>query len=891
MAINYTILNNSDLTQELVICDFSLEILNNPVDGTNRTQARLVFTPNSSESGNYTINITARDNESNWGFDLFNLTVKSNAYPKWNESLATNFSINEDGNLYLNLSENASDSDGDVLTFSYTLESGVNFTHFVSTFNSTTGEIDISPLDIDVGLHWVNITVSDGYLTNITQFNFTVNNIPDNLSFDDLTCDNATEFSNIIVNATEDNITKIYIWVQDEDLDIPSVQASNGFYQESLSIINTTVINSSNGQVINNLLNFTYDGAHPSDDTLLSYEASFTPDKSFVGQYNITFYYNDSSGYKGNHFFVLNINEINHNPVLSSVNNISSVVNTSVYSDFNASDTEDGNESQEVLVFNISFLRGDDFINGNESIFNTTSGILNMTFNDSLAGSYHLNLTVSDTDGLNDSGSFWIYIYDKPSFVYPLSGSVFNLTENQTSVLNFTVNHPVADNLTYEFWINSINCSYQNSSDCNYGSFVLRESLDSYGNNSNVGWSFTPNFTDESYGNLKNLTIKVYPNSSGLTTAQKENFSINRTFMLNITHTNYPVAFTRTIDNKGPVAYTTTIKMDLGDYFTDYDYFDSYYYLSSSEKDADAIINFSASGNATYIFNRIDDWNLTFSSSQADSGMFSVTVSSGSANVSSNDFFVEFSNPSAPPPVFYSSSSRVEVPALLKLILPGEVSLISNEEIAVPIYLRNDGGKILHDINLSGFVAKDSVLMKDFEVRFSDNIFSELEIGEQINTTMFVKTGLVEKGTYEITVNATVNSPKYNDWGKIYLKIRDISKIEERLLFAFDFILENPECAELTELIEEAKNFLREKSFDLALEKANNAVDACKKIIVSSGKSKFKGDSESKFYKYMFIVSASIISGGFLYYYYRKIRLKKGFINRKDLSKNKPDYD
>ena len=41
----------------------------------------------------------------------------------------------------------------------------------------------------------------------------------------------------------------------------------------------------------------------------------------------------------------------------------------------------------------------------------------------------------------------------------------------------------------------------------------------------------------------------------------------------------------------------------------------------------------------------------------------------------------------------------------------------------------------------------------------------------------------------------------------------------------------------------------------------------------------------------MFIVSASIISGGFLYYYYRKIRLKKGFINRKDLSKNKPDYD
>jgi len=440
-----------------------------------------------------------------------------------------------------------------------------------------------------------------------------------------------------------------------------------------------------------------------------------------------------------------------------------------------------------------------------------------------------------------------------------------------------------------------ISCSYENNSDCNYSSLILRENLSSYGNNSNFSWSFTPNFSDETYGNLKNLTVKVYASSTDLNSTYKSNFSINRSFKLNISHSNFPVSFTRTIDNKGPVAHTSDITISLSDYFTDYDYLDSYYYLDSTTKHSDATISFTGSSNSTSITSSInsqDDWEIIFSSDTASSSLWIINASSSSANISSNSFFVEFEEPTTVPEVIYSSTSRkVEVPVLLKLILPGEISLVNNDTVTVPIALLNDGKKILNGIDLSGYVTKDSVLNNDFNISFSNNYFSELKVGEQINLSMTVQTGFIEEGNYELIVNATVKNPKYTDWGKIYVKVEEISKIKERLLFASDFILENPQCAELTEIIDEAMKDIKERNFDLAIEKANEAVDACKQILVSSGKIKIDDDSVRRFYKNMFIFVLSIFASGILFYYYRKFKFKRGSIDRKDLSNKDYNYN
>jgi len=56
----------------------------------------------------------------------------------------------------------------------------------------------------------------------------------------------------------------------------------------------------------------------------------------------------------------------------------------------------------------------------------------------------------------------------------------------------------------YEFYIDSVD--YWNKTDYNYTNFTLIETNSSYGNLTNFSWSFTPNFTDETYGKLKNLT-------------------------------------------------------------------------------------------------------------------------------------------------------------------------------------------------------------------------------------------------------------------------------------------------------------------------------------------------------------------------------------------------
>src|SRR3989339_81844 len=365
---NFTvyIFNQSNLGQTLTINNFNVNILNMPVAGTNKTTARIVFTPNSSESGNYTINITVNDSENALVYNTFNMTILNNTAPNWTGLLQTTFVSNEGDSLNLNLSLNVTDLDGDVLTFSYT-----NDTAFPSfSLNSTTGILSFTSIDADVGQHIVSITISDGYLTSVQNFNFTIYNINDNPTASSFTSNTPdSTYNSTHVMTAEDNETIIYANIIDNDFRIPAGQKS--FYNESLTVT-TTILNSTGQQA--NLFNFTL--TIPPADNLLIYQASFTPNKTDIGNYQV---------------------------------------------EINITDLEDGNESTGNLTFIIEFLGGNNFINGNQTIFNTTSGQLNITFNDSQSGTYHLNVTVNDTSGRNSSQEFWIFVYGLPNVTFPIS--------------------------------------------------------------------------------------------------------------------------------------------------------------------------------------------------------------------------------------------------------------------------------------------------------------------------------------------------------------------------------------------------------------------------------------------------------------------------------------
>src|SRR3989339_315701 len=360
---NFTvyIFNQSNLGQTLTINNFNVNILNMPVAGTNKTTARIVFTPNSSESGNYTINITVNDSENALVYNTFNMTILNNTAPNWTGLLQTTFVSNEGDSLNLNLSLN---------------------------------------------------------ITDLSNSSTTLN-------------------------------------------------------------------------------------------------------------------------------FNLTITEIQHSPTLDSLTNQTLKVNSTLSYEINATDLEDGNESTGNLTFIIEFLGGNNFINGNQTIFNTTSGQLNITFNDSQSGTYHLNVTVNDTSGRNSSQEFWIFVYGLPNVTFPISTFNFTLQENVTSSLIFKVNHTLQDNLTCKFYLND----------------VLRYNTSCYGNNANFTWSFTPNFTDETNNEYQNLTlVAINPTFNELNFTQNWN--------VNITYTNSLLTFSASIGsfNGGSPQVIT-----LSDYFTDLD--------------------------------------------------------------------------------------------------------------------------------------------------------------------------------------------------------------------------------------------------------------------------------------------------------------------------------
>src|SRR3989339_730081 len=334
---NFTvyIFNQSNLGQTLTINNFNVNILNMPVAGTNKTTARIVFTPNSSESGNYTINITVNDSENALVYNTFNMTILNNTAPNWTGLLQTTFVSNEGDSLNLNLSLNVTDLDGDVLTFSYT-----NDTAFPSfSLNSTTGILSFTSIDADVGQHIVSITISDGYLTSVQNFNFTIYNINDNPTASSFTSNTPdSTYNSTHVMTAEDNETIIYANIIDNDFRIPAGQKS--FYNESLTVT-TTILNSTGQQA--NLFNFTL--TIPPADNLLIYQASFTPNKTDIGNYQVVMNITDLSNSSTTLNFNLTITEIQHSPTLDSLTNQTLKVNSTLSYEINATDLEDGNES------------------------------------------------------------------------------------------------------------------------------------------------------------------------------------------------------------------------------------------------------------------------------------------------------------------------------------------------------------------------------------------------------------------------------------------------------------------------------------------------------------------------------------------------------------------
>jgi hypothetical protein len=180
---------------------------------------------------------------------------------------------------------------------------------------------------------------------------------------------------------------------------------------------------------------------------------------------------------------------------------------------------------------------------------------------------------------------------------------------------------------------------------------------------------------------------------------------------------------------------------------------------------------------------------------------------------------------------------------------------------------------------------KNGTVLEDIKLSFSENYFSLLEVGQRKNLTLVAEINTSEVGLFEITINADVKNPKYNDWGKLYLTIKEGVDIQEKILFTEEFIVQNPECVELREIVDEAKALFAEGKTDLAIKKSDQALDSCKNLISQASKPRVKQIVENKLFKYLVVTTIAVFVTGIGFYSYKRMRLRRrqGYFTQQDI--------
>lgn len=835
--------------------------------------------------GNYSVMINVSDVYGNSANKTFVVEIANDTAPEWN-TLPNPVSLNltEDSESFYNVSMNVTDAENDNITFYYENVSAEFCSLNSSTFNSS-GIINFIPTDCDVGYHNVTIIASDGKLNSSHSFNFTVENAKDVPGFYDLyTNDNSTTIgeggNRHLVKGTQYNFTLI---INDSDFLIPTGQRS--YYNESLNI----------SDVANNftyiqvgMLNFSFVDFYPYSQTA-EYLASFTPNQTQVGNWTVVLNVTDNSSASINRTFYLNISDYNFPPVLSIIGNRSLTIYDYLNFTVNASDNEDGsNLSYSILNLSVD---APNLTVGNET------GIVefNMSSNSSYAGIWGYNVTAMDSGGKNDTKTFYVYVYGNSTLLSPLGSPVFNLTENSTGILNFTINHSVGDNLTYEFWVDSIGCSFQNNSNCSYGDFVLRDSTNFSGNGSSYNWSFSPNYTDETYGNYKNLTVRVYPSTSDLSPSQKSEVATNFSFKLNVSHTNAPPKFYHEIGSQSSTyGSSSPVGISLWDNFRDYDYSDSYYLqnvtftINSSASTSNITVG-ASNGPSLPWSGIVADWDLQLYAKNISEENLTIMANDSFSTETSNPFTVTFSKPSGPASQTPSSGnghstsggggSTVQLKYFsLKLITPEDVTISNKNYVDVSFSVQNKGLVDLFGISLRSIITFNNTFSNDVNASFQGGYINSLKVGESKNFTMRIVANMNSPGKYKATIFANVTSPKFSDSADFFIDVKKANESEARQLLVFtdQFLVDNSECVELTELLNRAKSEFDAGNYSSSLDVANSIIQDCEDMIKSNNQIKhgIKGFSQDNFY-YLFFATLLAFFIGMIFYVYKRVKFNK----------------
>lgn len=730
--------------------------------------------------GNWSILLNVTDNT---GFSanytlFFNISSVNDA-PVLVYIPALNASIDSTFTFYVNVTD---EEDGNISAGSGAIG---NFTFSDNTtlfeINSTTGLIRWTPNLSHAGIHFINITVNDtGGKEDSQIINITV-------------AENAAPIcsSMIIYYPPPTYLTTIN----------PQTEYLTINMSENERINFTVNCNDPEGEAItfkwywNYSLNRTSTSSSGtgSKSELWSYRTTYFDS----GYYNMTLLVYDSSDMHNNSYYIIvNVSNVNAPPMMNGTIPEIRTLNdgTGWYNNVQ--------NSRNMIAYFYD-------LDGDNLSYSWYRQAINETFSDNNLSRINATWNLSGTWAMfeDTSGNYAIKQNDTSGLKYAQLGSM-----DYTNITEFKARIKLLSSNTAGICFGSLGCSYSgqrvffNSTDNRTYLEYLSEGTVSYSNSSSA-ISITRN---ESYWikaiESGNLTT-IYTSSNG---------------------TDWDLAYNQSINASTGNAYLFTINSEA--------VFDD---IALKDPDLRNITLADVGGN-----------NITFTPKTDWYGdlLIIIRASDGINYTDSNEFNLHVDKVNVPPPEVVtqtttSSSTRTETKvADMAILVPSMISLTPLSKTIVPIILKNTGQLDLNTITL---VAKSN--QTELKLNLNETSWPIIKIGNSIYVNLDVDIGLLAPDRYTIRLDAESQSPALKRFAEIVVDVREKdavlkAQLKEMIQFTRDLFLQNPECLELTELINEAEEKFRTYQYEEGLEIIHRANQGCKEFIAAK-----EGEDTSKF--------------------------------------------
>jgi len=580
-----------------------------------------------------------------------------------------------------------------------------------------------------------------------------------------------------------------------------------------------------------------------------------TPLQSYVGNHTITVFAVDEHGAERNATMTFSINNTEDSPLVVVPNTLSRIVEThdtgfNVYANDSDFDLPFPFNDSVNVTFNYTFVLGPDIITGTTQYFD---GGINRPYIRVLvlpglgqSGNYTVNFTAIDNSGLESSAllNFTVLAKTEPpniTYVMPYgqpynASTIFNLTER--GIYNST-NISIDENITVLFNVTVVD---DNTS---FGNLAFEWYFDGVLNATTI--SFNRSFGFYTSG-LRNITFLVndldYENSS-------------YTWLATVADINRPPTLQNSLENlsvNGTETFNDYLKQGAITYFIDPDDDPNRnYYFEGNET---SLLNYTVTECALADFNiighdlkvtptQIGTCRVTFTAYDSDG----LNLTSNNVTIDLNELPAETAIPTPTSSSGGGGSSRrssVVVPInreekkleVIKLVVPELVNIYRNKTIEIPVIVMNTWNETIQEINLSGITSNTT---ENVTLGFSEHYFESLRGGEERNVTLTVSNYRLGQN-FEVRIDANVTEPEASDSALVLInsieQLDTGDDLETKVTFAQDLLNENPECAELNELLEEAITNIEEGESAEATKMVDGVIDGCKYLVSVAKKTK-----------------------------------------------------